>query len=290
MTRHPWRPAFKREFYCMTPKMFVFDLDGTLLNDHKTITPSTVKALKEISDCGAVVTLASGRISSSMKQFLPMLQKNIAVLSLNGAVVCMGEDHGNRCIYRSTLDKLYSDHLIQFSANQPFALNVYSEDTLYTVKEENCRCWTDLYHKQTKTPYIFFDSIQQLDTVTPLKISFIGEKDILDRLEEQFRNQWNEKDVYICRTWKHYLEFLNPQANKGDALQRLVHAYGFSLDEIVAFGDGENDIPMLEQAGIGIAMANGTEEAKSKAQRVTRFSNDQDGIAREWELLKKEFF
>lgn len=274
----------------MKPRLFAFDLDGTLLNDKKQITPPTVRALKEIAESGAVVTLASGRISSSMRQFLPILQKDTAILSLNGAVVCMGENHQNRCIYRSTLDRFYADHLIEFSSNQTFALNVYSDDTLYSIRDKKNDLWTDLYQMQTKTPYTFLDNIGQFKTITPSKISFIGEIDILDRLEEQFKNQWNQNDVYICRTWEHYLEFLNPKANKGDALDQLARAYGFSLNDVVAFGDGENDIPMLQKAGLSIAMANGTPGLKSHAHRVTQFTNNEDGVAREWEVLKKEFF
>ncbi|KMQ51998.1 hydrolase (HAD superfamily) [Chitinispirillum alkaliphilum] len=272
----------------MTPKMFVFDLDGTLLNCRKEISPPTIRALREMADYGALIVLASGRISNSIKQYLPVLDIDAAVLSLNGAVVCMNKAHNERCVHRSILGQIYSDYLIQFASNKPFATNIYVDDTLYTFDTKLARYWTDLYSLQTKTQYIFLTSYDKFQNIAPSKISFIGEINELDRLEMDFRAKWDHRQVYICRTWEHYLEFLNPDANKGDALCKLAQAYGIGMSDVVAFGDGENDLPMLQRAGTSIAMLNGRENVKMSSKRVTQYTNDEDGIAHEWERIKQE--
>nr|MCU0609021.1 HAD-IIB family hydrolase [Chitinispirillaceae bacterium] len=108
----------------------------------------------------------------------------------------------------------------------------------------------------------------------------------IDEQERLFRNMWGSL-VYICRTWRHYLEFLDVRVNKAAGLEALAAAYGIDPAEIVAFGDEENDIPMLQRAGLGIAMANASSDVKKAAHRVSQWTNDEDGIAKEWELIKK---
>jgi hydroxymethylpyrimidine pyrophosphatase-like HAD family hydrolase len=115
----------------------------------------------------------------------------------------------------------------------------------------------------------------------------VGPAPVIDKEERYFRNLWGDS-VYICRTWDHYLEFLDPRANKGSGLESLAAACGITWPEIAAFGDAANDIPMLEKAGLGIAMANAPDEVKRAAKRVSPWTNNEDGVAKEWEMIKKK--
>ena len=120
----------------------------------------------------------------------------------------------------------------------------------------------------------------------PSKIIFVGSPVVLDEQQKHFKELWGDS-VYICRTWDYYLEFLNPKANKASGLEALADAYGINLSDVAAFGDAENDIPMLRKAGLGVAMANAEPEVKIAAGRVSRWTNNEDGVAREWEEIKK---
>lgn len=268
----------------MIPKLFAFDLDGTLLNSEKKISDENAKALKEMSQSGAIVALASGRLGSSMLQY-DSLGLDLPMLTLNGAAVFLGKKDNSRLIYQAPLSTVYSDFLLKYSAGKEFGMNFYVDDKLYTVKSEQTKRWTDLYYQQTSTIYNFIDDFTSFSGKQPSKILFVGEPSEIDRQEAYFRKLWNDS-VYICRTWDHYLEFLNPDANKGTGIKMLAQAYNIDLSNTVAFGDGTNDIPMIQTAGLGIAVGNALSEVKAHAKRVSPWTNDQDVIAREWNLIK----
>lgn len=269
----------------MVPRLFAFDLDGTLLNSQKKISDANLKALKEIYDSGAVVVFASGRLGSSMLQYCSD-DLEISMLTLNGAAVYLGKNHNSQLIYQAPLAADYADFLIKFSQDQQFGLNYYINDHLYTVRSRKNSPWIDLYVQQTSTKYNFLNTFDQFSGCTPSKILFVGEPSEIDRQETYFKNLWKDS-IYICRTWDYYLEFLNPSANKGVGLKMLAQAHGLDLSQTVAFGDAENDIPMLKTAGIGIAVGNALDEVKAAARKVSPWSNDEDAIAREWSLIKE---
>ncbi len=270
------------------PRLFAFDLDGTLLNSRKEISPANAAALEQMMESGAVVAFASGRLGSSMKQFFPRLGRDLAMLTLNGAEVFLDSRNGYRRVYSAPLSPFHADYLIRYAQDKPFALNYYFEDRLYSVKNKMSSSWIDLYYQQTSTSYNFLNSFESLAGRAPSKIIFVGEPSEIDGQESRFRAAWKKNPVYICRTWTHYLEFLNIKANKGIGLEALASAYGIGMSDVVAFGDAQNDIPMLSRAGWGVAMKNSDEKVKRSAARVTDFTNDQDGVAREWEKIKSE--
>jgi hydroxymethylpyrimidine pyrophosphatase-like HAD family hydrolase len=84
--------------------------------------------------------------------------------------------------------------------------------------------------------------------------------------------------LYITTTMPIFLEFFQFVANKGDALRRLRESLGIAREEVIVFGDGANDAPLLREAGLAIAMANGAEETRATAQIIAP-SNDEDGVA-----------
>lgn len=269
----------------MIPKLFAFDLDGTLLDSQKRISLANVSALREIDETGAKVALASGRLGSSIEKYLPLLGIDAALLTLNGAQVFTTLKDGRRCIYSAEFDKYYANQLIGYCADKPVALNYYYDGRLFTVKSKENVIWTEFYYKQTGTNYNFLGDFGEIANNSPSKIVLVGDSGYLDGLEREFRSLWDEESVYICRSWSHYLEFLSPKANKGLGLEALCAVLGINMSETAVFGDERNDIPMLKIAGLGIAMKNASKEVKSFAKRVTERTNDEDGIACEWERI-----
>jgi len=269
----------------MVPRLFAFDLDGTLLDSHKKLSNANLQALKEIQECGAVIAFASGRLGSSMCKYCSE-GLEISMLTLNGAVVYKGKNLSSQLIFEAPLDARYANFLLNYAQDQHFVLNYYINDKLYTLKRPENRPWIDLYYQQTATQYTFLDTFDQFLDCTPSKILIVGDSSEIDKQEAYFKNLWKDS-IYICRTWDHYLEFLNPLANKGTGLKILARAHGIDLSQTIAFGDAENDIPMLEAAGIGIAMSNASDKVKAAADKVSSWSNDEDAIAREWSIIKE---
>lgn len=212
----------------------------------------------------------------------------ISMLTLNGAAIYKSNDLSSQLIFEAPLDARYANFLLSYAQNQNFALNYYINDKLYTLKKPENRPWIDLYYQQTSTEQVFLETFDQFSDCEPSKILFVGDSTEIDKQEAYFRSLWKDS-VYICRTWDHYLEFLNPLANKGTGLKILAQAHGLDLTQTIAFGDAENDIPMLETAGMGIAMSNALDKVKAVASKVSFWSNDEDAIAREWALMKKGY-
>jgi Cof subfamily protein (haloacid dehalogenase superfamily) len=269
----------------MNYKLFAFDLDGTLLDDKKRLSPANEKALFEMAESGAGITFATGRLGSSMKQYIPDALDDVARLILNGAEVYSGRRHGSLRVHYAPLSTAAADYLIDYGRGREFALNYYIDDSLYAVKDAYTAPWIDVYYQQTGSCYHFMPSLEGFRGRRPSKVIFVGAASIIDEQEKFFRNRWGDS-VYICRTWDHYLEFLDPCANKATGLEAVALAYGVSWPEIAAFGDAANDIPMLEKAGLGIAMANAPDEVKRAAKRVLPWTNNEDGVAKEWDRIK----
>ena len=268
------------------PKLFAFDLDGTLLTSKKELTDLTIHTLQQIFSSGSKIAFASGRLKSSIEQYLKMCQFPISVLSLNGAAVYMDSQNGNKLIYNAPLPETYADYLIDYTEKNRIACNYYFNDKLYTVKNAATEQWINFYYTQTRTEYNCLESLNKFFGNSPSKIIFVGPPDDMDRQQHYFSQLWGDS-VYICRTWDYYLEFLNPKANKGLGLAALAQSYHISIDDVISFGDAENDIPMFRTAGFSIAVKNASQEVKDVAQRVSPRSNDENMIASEWEFIKK---
>ncbi len=266
------------------PRLFAFDLDGTLLTSKKELPGATIELLRKCSDQNIKIVFASGRIKSSIEQYSAQCPFPVAILSLNGASVYTDSAAGSEKIYSAMLPSLYADFLVDFTLRENILLNFYYEDQLYAVSNVDNAPWIALYIEQTRSKYTFIPSLQTMKGKTPSKIIFVGDPALLDKHQRFFNEKWSNA-VYICRTWDYYLEFLHPEANKGSGLSTLADFYSIPPENIVAFGDAMNDIPMLEYAGQSIAVGNACDEVKHAAKKVSPWNNDEECVARELTLL-----
>jgi Cof subfamily protein (haloacid dehalogenase superfamily) len=271
----------------MTPKLFAFDLDGTLLDSGKRVRPANAAALRRIHESGAVVALASGRLGCGVRRYAPELGIDPALVVLNGAEVYTSSEPGARRVYYAPLDTSCAEYLIDYCRNRPMALNFYHDDKLYSAQTDKNAEWAELYHKQTGVCYNFIDKdFSAVTGLPPSKMIFVGDAAYIDEQEAYFKAMWGDggdNSAYVCRTWSHYLEFMNPKATKGIGLCALCDALGISMSEAAAYGDAENDIPMLTAVGYGTAMKNAETAVKQAALRVTEMTNDEDWVANEWD-------
>jgi len=269
----------------MPPKLFAFDLDGTLLDSGKRVRPANAAAVRQISENGAAVALASGRLGYGVRRYAPELGIDPALVVLNGAEVYTSSEPSAPRVYYAPLDTTRAEYLIDYCKDKPMALNFYYDDQLYSAKTDKNTQWTDLYHEQTGVPYNFIDrKFSAVAGLTPSKMIFIGDPAYIDEQEARFQALWGargDNSVYVCRTWSHYLEFMNPKATKGIGLAALCDALGINISDAAAYGDAENDIPMLTAAGYGTAMKNADQAVIQAAPRVTEMTNEEDWLAKE---------
>jgi Cof subfamily protein (haloacid dehalogenase superfamily) len=271
----------------MPYKLIAFDLDGTLLTRDKRLSDANRLAIADMQRCGMRVAFASGRLGSSMMPYAAGFEATVSMLTLNGAVTYSGLVGSSEVVYQASLPPAYADELTAFAHNQDFGINYYIDDKLYSVKTDAGTVWNELYFRQTGTQFNYLDDLGVFRGRSPSKLIFVGAVERLDGLEAYFRSRWDSA-IYICRTWKYYLEFMNVNVDKGKGLAALARFFGHTPSEVVAFGDALNDIPMLSGFGLGIAMANADEPVKKAAGRVSPWSHEEDGVAREWERIRGE--
>ena len=257
-------------------RLIASDLDGTLTNDEKKITLATKSALQRVMQKGVSVVLSSGRPVSGVEYLAKELELDKHhgfILSLNGGKII--DFTTKEVLYNQTLpmelNPLITDFLRKGSPN----VLTYLDDGLYTEQP-------DLPEIQfiSKVSRLKIKRVKDLGREIPVptnKIMTVGEPDRMAKLEQEIREYFGDQ-VSVFRSEASYLEVMPPNVSKAKGLARLLDHLHLTREQLIAFGDGFNDVPMIEFAGMGVAMANAQEPVRRVADFVTR-SNEEDGIA-----------
>lgn len=272
------------------------DLDGTLLNSAGQVSPDDAAALRRLRELGALVVLASGRMTAAIRPWYHRLGIDGPVLAYNGGMVRDSEEKSETILLEKALPARYADWLLDYADEHRFHLNYYLHDTLYAKDDPDLRRFADLYAKQTGSVYHFVPTLRRFKGCDPTKIILITDPSLLgrfdsrcrDELYDEFRVRWDD-EVSLFKTNPEYLEFLNRETNKGVGLEALAKAYSIPREEVIAFGDAGNDAPMLAWAGFGVAVANALAEARVEADYVSPYSNNESAVARTLEACVEDF-
>ena len=265
----------------MTIKLVALDMDGTLLNSQNKILPSTKKVITQALDRGIKIVLTSGRPIAGLKEYLDELkipQTEQYVVTLNGAIT---RSTDGSIIDSFLVNKTFYEEMTKFGKDHHVPFNIVDPDSRIITADtdvdyfELLQAWENNAGMFIRKPSDFDDDFMIS------KGGYVGDKDKLDEVEPLLRKEFGQ-DLYIVRADDHFLELLNPNVNKGNALHDLGEKIGISSDEMAAFGDEKNDISMFNEVGTAICMENGSDEAKSAATYITD-SNDEDGIAHAFE-------
>ncbi|MQS98579.1 Cof-type HAD-IIB family hydrolase [Companilactobacillus halodurans] len=259
-------------------KLIAVDIDDTLLSSYHQITLGTKKALNKALDSGIKVVLCSGRPLAGVSRYLDQLGisgDEQYVITNNGALV---ETVSGKIMSRSTLNNAEYRELADFATSHRMPYYVLDNDSnVYTSNQDINRmvvkqAWENQAGIFVRTP----DQLPADFEIT--KAAIIGEKSDLDKYEPTVNKVLAEK-FYVVRAGDNFIEIMHQNVNKGKGLKQLSQALNINSDEVMAFGDEKNDLPMLDFAKHAIAMGNGSDLAKSHANYVTD-TNDNDGIAK----------
>ncbi|MEK5039351.1 Cof-type HAD-IIB family hydrolase [Sporosarcina sp. FSL K6-3457] len=252
-------------------KLIAIDLDGTLLTDELTITPRTIQAIQKAVELGTVVTIATGRMYPSAKQFAQQLGINVPVITYQGAII--KEIASNEVIYERLIPADIAQKLVDIAKEKNLHLQVYQDDILYgTVENDKLIA----YAKKSKVPYQVEPDFSKLAKNGFTKALFIEESDDLDALQDELQGLFGER-AHISKSAVNYLEVTHPEANKGSALLHLASKLGIDRTETIGIGDNHNDIELIETAGLGVAMGNAVQALKDIAD-YTSLSNNEEGV------------
>ena len=264
----------------MKRRLLFLDLDGTLLNDEKQITPGNRQALEKALQDGHGVIITTGRpLRSAMEQArnLGLDQPGCFFIAYNGALIY--DWAKNAQVYKRSLPVQTVIRL--FRQAEKMGVHIQTYDTWDVLVEPRCddtevRRYCQLIRMDFKVMENVETALQE-EPVKCLAINF-DRKDGLLAFQAWIReNMAEEVDCFF--SCDQYMEIVPKGMSKGDAVKRLCRMLQVDIADAVAAGDAANDLTMIRTAGIGVAMANATEEVKAAAQYITKRDNNHDGIA-----------
>jgi len=269
--------------------LVALDMDGTLLNSDKTISEANRQALARCQQRGISIVLASGRRTKCLERYAEQIGLDCYLLGYNGGRCISTLNTGRKTLHEKGLLPDEFNKLIDFVQKRKFFLNVYLADGVCCVRDEEFKKISDEYARLGNFSYQYVDSYDDLRHTQPLKASIVfmttNER---NELYEEIRAEGNFHRFHLSKTFTEIapvrldmLEFMHQEVNKGSGIISLCEALEISVENVLALGDADNDIELLQVAGMGICMAQGTQAAKQAANRVSTWTNDEDGVARE---------
>ena len=259
----------------MTDKHIIaLDLDGTLLKDDKTISPFTKKVLQKAMEYGHHVMIATGRPFRSSEMYYRELELSTPIVNFNGAFVHHPTNH-DWGVFHSPLDiKVVKD-----------IVDACSEFQLYNIVAEVMDEVYLHYHDEKLldifglgNPNITTGDIRQFLNQSPTSLLIHAEEQHVAAIRKHLSDVHAE--VIDHRRWAapwHVIEIVKCGLNKAVGIQKVADYFQIPAKRIIAFGDEDNDLEMIEYAGYGVAMGNGIEPLKNIANDIT-LSNEEDGI------------
>ena len=257
-------------------RVLVLDLDGTLTNSKKEVTPRTLEALLEVQKRGVKIVLASGRPTygvAPVADELGLDKYGGYILSYNGGEIVNWQT--KEILYENILDPVLIPYLYWCAKKNNFAIVTYHNEFVLTESPEDEYVLKEALLNVMKIKPVehFLSAI----TFPITKCLIVGEPSRLIVLEKEMFDQLKGR-MGVYRSEPYFLELVPKGIDKAASLQILLHEIGSSADEMIACGDGFNDISMIKLAGLGVAMANAQLEVQKNADFIT-VSNDEDGIA-----------
>lgn len=261
----------------MKYKMIVLDVDGTLLTDEQTISARTRATLLKVQQMGVRVVLASGRPTHGVMPLARALEldKNGGfVLSYNGAQI-IHVPTGER-VFERRIDPQFMAYLERGARKRGFTIFTYREDRIVTSDARNAH----VQHEAKLNGMRVEEAANWAEAVdfSPCKVMLVSDDEAaLVGLEEHWRRRLAGV-LDVLRSEDYYLEVVSESVDKSNTLTVLLEKEGIDLTDVVAIGDGVRDVPMLQLAGLGVAMGNAQDSVKACADVVT-LTNVEDGVA-----------
>lgn len=263
----------------MAIKLLALDLDGTVVSDLHKVSKAVEDAIKEALAKGVVVTIATGREWPATLKFAKCLGITAPVICYQGALI--QDLQNNRALKTQYIpDKLCRD-IIKYARKNKLPMVLYTSDAHYTELP------SPLIQKTLHTTDTSLAVVNNLLGVLskdthPLKFLFIQDLSNIEKVSRQLAANFGD-DFSIIRTHEIIVEAILPDVSKGHALKDLAKHLDIPLSQTMAIGDQENDVSMIENAGIGIAMGNAVKSAKAVADIIAPTVAD-DGVA--WAIKK----
>lgn len=268
----------------MDNKKIVFtDLDGTLLNDEHLVSVENKMAMDAALKRGHKIVIATGRPIASAKllaEELGLIKDGCYIIASNGAVLY---DSGQgKILQQKGLPLQYVRPLLENAYEDGLHVHTYSDDRILSERDTPEIRW---YEKTIRVPALIVDDVTKHLTHDPVKVLLINfqSKELLVRFQMKMAD-WEHGKVKSVFSNDIMLEYCPLGVTKGNAVKELCHLLSIPIEQSIAAGDEQNDISMIQAAGTGCVMCNGSDETKAFADYITRHDNNHHGFA---EILER---
>ena len=239
--------------------------------------PRTIAALQAAEAAGIHVIVVTGRMVQSVRRALAPAELREPVICYQGAVVA---DADGTWLRHVPIPLELAREAIGLLQDEGYSPNIYVDDELYVGRETPGSRQYASYNRLEL--HVVGDVLDWLEE-PPTKLVCVGVPKELDAVEARAKEHFGTR-MYISKSLPHFLEFAAPGVTKGAGLDFLAHHLGFTRAETVAFGDGENDVELVEWAGYGVAVENAHERVKAIADWIAPSAED-EGVAQVLEAL-----
>lgn len=252
-------------------KLVVADLDGTLIHS-KGFTKETLKTVKKLKEKGIIFTIATGRHMITAKKYIDEINILYPVIYSNGAYIY---DHKNqKVIHESLIDSLTALKTMEVCKSNHLDFILYTVDHVYATKKARDKLISMIGKYDIEV--LNEDELKSSVKNGAIKI-LVFDSDV-ERIKEARSILSQIQGVYLLQSSKNYLDIGHHSVNKGSALSILASYLNVSLEDTMAIGDQENDIQMIQVAGVGVAMGDGNILLKNEANYITK-SFDKNGFS-----------
>jgi Cof subfamily protein (haloacid dehalogenase superfamily) len=255
-------------------KCISIDLDGTLLNSQHDISVANVQVLNELKAQGHCLILNTGRAYADVIKLKPIQNMDMPIFCINGSV-----------LYSETRELMYEATLSTSTYKNIFALlkELGVGILVYTNYGGFPSTLPPLHGKSKQELDILFqtfnyDEILEKDNLKIYKLIALVHSEQLEKIEEVKAALAGRFDISMASSFPNNVELTSSEAHKGKALLRYQQMMNLTFEEIIAFGDGGNDLAQFEVATTSVAMGNAPDNIKLKADVITK-TNDEDGFA-----------
>lgn len=266
----------------MKYKLIALDLDGTLNTDEKNIAPRTRDALLKAQQQGLTVVLCSARPAPGLYKDMRILELERyhgMLIAYNGGKILRADD--KKVLHQQVIPCNLAKEVLRHLENYPVTPIIDDGERFYVTDKDGYKvqheCWNnqmECTEVSSLTEYLDFDIVKILMSVRPEELPCV-----LSEIGKPF-----EDCLTFVRTAPFYIESIPKGVNKGEGLRRTCELLNISSGEVIAFGDAENDLEMIDFSGLGVAMGNACTALKKVADEVT-LTNNEDGIAHILERL-----
>ena len=264
----------------MDIKLIAFDLDGTLLDRKHQLHDKTIEAVKKVRQKGIRTLVATGRMYCSAKPHTDLLEIEEPIITYNGALVIDPESQSE--IFHDPIPFEIAKRITKMVVKNNYHLQLYINDNLYVAEENE---FTAKYEDLSGIEANIVGRLDKFLEEAPTKMMIIEddeEKQI--EIHKFLKNNFNG-EIEIASSYPTFTEITAKGISKAVPLKKLAKKFGIKQEEIIAFGDGLNDLKMIEWAGKGVAMENAHPDLRRAADDIA-LNHDQLGIAR----YLKEYF